>query len=167
MKKITAFVLIATLAAITVVAQNYSVTVTTTSTDLMPKARGITVTTWTNNLAVSAGDYVVNTNTSPPRTYWAVSAGTSTTVPSHGYGLATAGDGIEWLYFNPQRRRKGAIIFADTSATVYYTSDGQSATTSGSVLDAVRPARGFPGDQGQVKAIVSSGTATVNVELDY
>ena len=165
MKRTMTILAIALLATVAAHAQNYSITVTTNSTDLCPQARGITIATWTNNHVVALGDYIVNTNT-PPRTYWAINAGTSTVMPTNGYGVATE-SGIEWLRFDPENRRENVVIFADISATVYYTKDGKDATTSGSILDAVRPARGFPGNHASVKGIVSSGTATVNVELDY
>ena len=166
MKRTMTILAIALLASVAVHAQNYSVVVTTNSTDLCPQGKVITIAAWTNNHVVVKGAYVVNTNT-PPRLYWAVNAGTSTVMPAGGYGVATGADSIEWLRFDPERRRNNVVIFADISTTVYYTYDGKAATTAGGVLDAVRPARGFPGEQGSVKGIVSSGTATVNVELDY
>ena len=166
MKTILATLTIMLLFGLTVRAENYSVTVTTSSTVLVPKAAVHTAATWTNNHVVAQGAYVANTNT-PPYTYFAVTAGTSTNMPTHVYGIDTSTDAVEWLKLPSNRRRLNVVIFADTATEVYYNADGVAATTAGAVLDALRPVRGFPGEGGEVKGIVASGTATVNVELSY
>ena len=85
-----------------------------------------------------------------------------------GGGTTTGADSITWLYL-PDRHgsRKNAIIFADENTKVYYTDMEPVATTECSILDAIRPARSFPWWKGDIKAVTSAGTATVNVELDY
>ena len=166
MKKSITF-LFAGIVAMSAVAENYTVSVGTNSVAVVPDFRVDDGTVWSNNLVVAQGDYVVNTN-SPASVYFALTAATSTAMPtSTASGVATIG-GVKWLRVNTQYRggrRDNAIIFADSSATVYYTSDGSDATTEGSILDALRPARAFPGEQREINAIVSSGTATIAVEI--
>ena len=149
-------------------AQNYSVEVGTNSTVIIPSeiVPVSTISTWSNNLVVAQGDYMQNTNT-PARLYWAVTAGTSTVMPTHGGGTVTGADTIEWLQMpNKRGSRKNAIAFADINTTTYYSDTEPVADTSCSILDAVRPARSFPWHKGDVKAVVESGTATIHVELD-
>lgn len=166
MKKILAILAIALLTGIATRAQNYSVTVTTNSTDLVPQLALYSTTAWTNGLVVANGDFIVNTN-SPAKTYWTPNGGTSTNMPTHTYGISTGTDTVTWLRLNTKKSRENAIVFGDIDTTVFYSKDGQDATTSAGVLDVTRPARGFPGHQGGVKGIVASGTATVTVELDH
>lgn len=170
MKSVAKLVGIITLLSCAVAsAQNYTVEVGTTSTVIVPMASPPSniQTVWSNGLVVAQGDYVVNTN-APTRTYWAVTAGTSTVMPTHAYFTATGADAIEWLYIpNNNASRKNSIIFADINTTTYYSDVEATATTACSILDAVRPARSFPRHKGDVKAVVEAGTATIAVELDY
>lgn len=167
--KIIATALLGILFASVASAQNYSIEVGTDSIVIIPKeapSRSET-TVWSNGLTVAQGDYIANTNTRV-RTYWAITAGTSTNMPTHAFGTATAGDTIEWLYL-PNRRgvRKNSIIFRDINTTTYYTKDEVAATIECAPLDATLPARSFGNHSADVKAIVEAGTAIIPVELDY
>lgn len=146
-------------------AQNYTVTVGTNSTVCIPDAKVSDGTVWTNGLTVAQGDYVVVTG-AVDYVYFALSAGTAANAPSHTVGTATGADTIKWLYHCRRYqavKRANAILFADDSTTTYYSRG--TATTEGGLLDALRPARSFPGEDGDVSCIVASGTATIAVEL--
>jgi len=148
---------------------NYSVSVGINAVVLVPDTEPSSTTTWSNELVVAQGDYVMNTN-SPEYVYFAVSPGTSTNMPTHTDGINTTNDAVEWLKLHKryqEKQRENAIIFADLGTTVYYAKGGKTPTSSASILDTVRPARSFPDYQNEVRGVVSNGTATVNVELDY
>lgn len=151
--------------SLTASAQNYTVTVGTNSTVCIPDAKVDDGTVWTNGLTVAQGDYVVVTG-AVDYVYFALSAGTAANAPSHKVGTATGADTIKWLYqcrrWNSVNRAN-AILFADTTTTTYYSRN--TATAEGGILDSTRPARSFPGEQGDVSCIVASGTATIAVEL--
>jgi hypothetical protein len=165
MKKV--MTILAAVFAIALTASAYEVTVTTNSTVVVPGYRIGDGEVWTNGLVVANGDYIVNTNLS--LVYFVIAGGTSTNLPTHTVGTATGTDGVETLYLTRRYKnaqRSNAIIFLfDTTDTVYYTHNGQAATVGDSILDASRPARSFPGEQGDVEAITASGTAVVNVEI--
>lgn len=151
--------------SLTASAQNYTVEVGTDSTVVIPDAKEDDGTVWTNGLTVAQGDYVVVTG-AVDYVYFALSAGTAANAPSHTFGAATGADTIKWLFHCrrwTEAKRANAIIFADTTTTTYY-SRGV-ATAEGGILDTSRPARSFPGEQGDVSCIVASGTATIAVEL--
>lgn len=170
MKLKTGFIAIA-LALASLQALAYEIEVTTTSKVIAPKAspsRSEKV-AWTNGLVVAQGDYVTNTNT-PALTYWAVTGGTSTAMPTNGIvsEVETGADTIVWQYIPERpRTRKNVIIFSDENTKVYYDEDAGTATVGNQVLDAIRPIRAFPMHQGDIKAVTASGTATINVKLDY
>lgn len=165
MMRKTTLLLAITLAC--VCAYAYKVTVTTEPTTLVPDfTTDDSSIVWSNGLVVAQGDYVVNTN-SPARVYWAISGGTTTNMPTVATGVETNTDAVSWLYITRQYResqRENAVVFADESTKVYYVL-GATPTTGDSILDAMRPARGFPGEQAEVVGIVESGTASVNVEI--
>lgn len=149
-------------------AQNYTVSVGTSSTVVIPDTKVDDGDVWTNGMTVANGDYVVVTG-SVDYVYFALTGGTASEAPSHKYGVVAGADTIEWLYLcrrHYEQKRSNAIIFADDAAVVHYTHDGQDATTDASPLDYdAIPARSFPGEQTEVKCISESGTADIYVEL--
>jgi len=148
-------------------AQHYTITATNTASMVaVPATQYYTEITWTNLLAVTNGQYIVQTNASP-LTYWAITSGTASNQPAFTSGTSNIVGEVYWLQMPTATLRKNAILFGGTNDVVYYTTDGTDATTSGSILDKVRPARALPGNQNSISIIPYTNSATVAVELEY
>ena len=136
----------------------YKITVGTSSTQIAPDLNIQGVSDWVKSTAYSVGDYVKNPDTD--FIYWATTAGTSVSAPTHTKGISTV-ETTEWLAITPNR---DMIISADEDAPVFIADEGTAIIDEGLKLDVYRPAVSYERFTGSIYAI-SATSATISVKL--
>lgn len=135
----------------------YKVTVGSSSTVIAPDINKQGISDFAAG-SVVAGEY--SHNPVNEKSYWAVTAGTSVSAPTHTLGVETV-DGIEWLALNHARN---LVISADPNNAVYLAKDSIATDNEGTYFDGQK-ARDYGNYTGQVSGIAENTDATITVEV--
>lgn len=135
----------------------YKVTVGSSSTVIAPDLNKQGVADFVAG-AVVAGDY--SYNPANEMRYWAVTAGTSVSAPTHTLGAETV-DGIEWLALNQARN---LVISADPSNPIFLAKDSIATGNEGIYFDGSK-ARDYDNYMGKVTGIAETSDAIITVEV--
>lgn len=138
-------------------APNISREIGPTSTVIFPERPVQEAPVWTNGTPVVNGQLI--RGRANGSFYMAVTAGTSTNRPSHGWGDNSTDDAVTW-YHVPRGRRNGFETSLMTSGTVFVTKGEVSSVNGGINLPQYGWSAGLDNDgyQGKVTGISSAGT---------
>jgi hypothetical protein len=168
MKKHAAVILAAVFGVLSGAAANinfWQVELSTTNRVVSPGARGYySAILATNNTAYAAGTYVMMAGS---RAYWTPNGGTylAAQAPTHTAGLATASNGISWLYI-PMEWESVTIQLTESGKDVWFVEGGAAAEKDKSrLLNARGMAWEFERYPGEINAVAGSGTATVTITV--